>query len=596
MGLNMKNRQEVDKAYTWNMEDMLPSDQAWEAGYTSAQAALDRYQEFKGHVAQSAKMLYECLQFDSDTSRAMELLLVYARQKSDEDTADSRYQEMTGRIQTLSCQAGELSAFIIPEILEIDESVLERYMQEEPGLRQYRLSIRRILKKKEHTLDAAQEALLAQSMEATQSPGQIFNFFNNADLVFPEIEKEDGSVVQITHGNFIPLMESASRKLRREVFSKLYSSYEQFSNTLAAVFSANVKQAVFYAKARNYSSSRAYYLSENEIPETVYDHLLDTVHNNLPLLHRYMLIRKKKLNVEQLHMYDLYVPLAKPDHESIPYEEAQKMVLEGLAPLGEEYIHVLREAFGSRWIDVYENKGKRSGAYSWGAYGIHPYVLLNYNHTLNYVFTLAHEMGHALHSYFSDKNQPYHYAGYTIFVAEVASTCNEALLIRHLLRLADRKEEKAYLLNHFLDSFRTTLFRQAMFAEFEMLAHQKAEAGETLTAQILCRMYRELNETYFGPEMEVDAEIDYEWSRIPHFYTPFYVYQYATGFSAAVAISSRILAGDEKTITGYRRFLEGGCSDTPIELLKRCGVDMSTPRPVEEAMKVFGELLDLFEE
>jgi oligoendopeptidase F len=398
----------------------------------------------------------------------------------------------------------------------------------------------------------------------------------------------------VTHGTYINHLESSDREVRKAAFESLYSVYSQFSNTLASTFYANVKQAAFYAKARKYPSSRAYYLAENEIPENVYDNLIETVHNGLSSLHEYVSVRKKALNLPEIHMYDLYTPIVPKDDHKIPFEEAKNMVLEGLAPLGEEYISLLKEGFDNRWIDVYENQGKRSGAYSWGVYGIHPYVLLNYSGSLDSVFTLAHEMGHSLHSWYSDKNQNYVDAGYKIFVAEVASTCNEALLIRHMLNTTTDQAERAYLLNHFMESFRGTLFRQTMFAEFEAMAHHMAQEGEVLNSQTLCSVYHKLNEEYFGPEMTVDSQIDYEWARIPHFYTPFYVYQYATGFSAAIAISSRILAGDEETKKGYFKFLSGGNSMPPIELLKLCGVDMSTAKPVEEALAVFKEILEEF--
>lgn len=416
--------------------------------------------------------------------------------------------------------------------------------------------------------------------------------FNNADVKFPEIKDEKNQPVRITHGNYIAFMEKQDRSVRKSAFEALYSVYGQFINTLASTFSSNVKQAAFYAKARNYPSARAHSLGENEIPEEVYDNLIKAVHEGLPNLHQYISIRKKALGVEELHMYDLYVPMVSREERKITFEEAKAMVLEGLKPLGAEYLSLLREGFDNRWIDVYENEGKRSGAYSWGVYGIHPYVLLNFNGTLDSVFTLAHEMGHALHSWFSDKNQTYIDAGYKIFVAEVASTCNEALLIRHLLEVTADKKERAYLVNHFMDSFRGTLYRQAMFAEFEAETHRRAGEGEVLTGEVLCRIYQRLNEEYFGPDMVVDPEIGYEWSRIPHFYTPFYVYQYATGFSAAIAISSRILKGDESAVKGYYEFLSGGNSMTPIDLLKLCGVDMGTAEPVKDALFVFAGLLE----
>ena len=590
----MKKRSEADISYTWKLEDMMPDNQTWEALFEKTAAQVKQYGDFKGTLAESAETLYRCLKFDDEISLDIERLYVYARMRSDEDTAEQSYQDMFGRAQSLSFEAAERSSFIVPEILEMDPSLLASYMESENGIGLYRRLMERILGKREHTLSGPMEELLAQSYDATQGASQIFNMFNNADVKFPSITGEHGQEVPITHGNYISLMEHKDRRIRRDAFLGLYSVYRQFRNTLAAAFSANVKQAVFYAKARNYASSRQHSLAENEVPELVYDNLVAAVRKNLPLLHRYVRVRKETLGLDDIHMYDLYVPMVAEFDRTYTYEEAKAIVTEGLAPLGEEYGKILRAGFENRWVDVYENEGKRSGAYSWGVYGSHPYVLMNFHGTLNDVFTLAHEMGHSIHSYYSDAAQPYVYAGYKIFVAEVASTCNEALLIRHLLNRTEETQEKRYLINHFLESFRGTLFRQTMFAEFEAAAHRKAQEGETLTASALGELYHRLNEDYFGPEMVVDPEIDYEWERIPHFYTPFYVYQYATGFSAAVAISSRILSGDETALAGYKKFLQGGCSLPPIDLLKLCGVDMSTTKPVDEALKVFGELLEEF--
>ncbi|MCC8025576.1 MAG: oligoendopeptidase F [Clostridium sp.] len=591
----MKKRSEAAVKDTWKLEDMVAGDGTWERLFKEASHEVTGFEAYRGRLGESADALYECLMLDDGLSRKTELLYVYARMRSDEDTANQKYQDMFARAQSLSFKAGELSSFIVPEILAIEPEVLERYRKSGNGISHFDRAFEMILAKRSHTLSGEMEELLARSCDATQGAGQIFNMFNNADVKFPVITGENGEGVQITHGNYISLMENQDRRIRRDAFEGLYRVYEQYSNTLAAAFSANIKQAVFYAKARKYDSSRQYYLAENEVPETVYDNLIRAVRDSLPLLHKYAAVRKKVLGVDELHMYDLYVPMVAAADRRYTFEEAKEIVKEGLAPMGEEYLQLLQEGFDNRWIDVYENQGKRSGAYSWGAYGSHPYVLLNFHGTLNDVFTLAHEMGHSLHSWYSDHSQPFTYAGYKIFVAEVASTCNEALLIRHLLKKASGKEEKAYLLNHFLESFRGTVFRQTMFAEFENMAHRKGAEGESLTAQTLCGMYRRLNEDYFGPEMTVDRQIDYEWERIPHFYTPFYVYQYATGFSAAVAISSKIIKGEEGALEGYKKFLRGGCSMKPIELLRLCGVDMSSPEPVKEALAFFGELLDEFE-
>lgn len=588
----MKKREEIPVCDTWNLADILPSVSAWEDLFRETERSLSGYKRYEGHLADSGEVLFSCLKFDEELSLKIETLFVYGKQKSDENTGNARYQEFSSRARSLSYEAAGLSSFLIPEILAIPEETLDRYRKNTTELTHYDRTLEIILKKKAHTLSAPMEALLAKSMEATSAPSEIFNMFNNADVKFPEIMDEKNQPVKITHGNYVALMEKQDRRVRKSAFEALYSVYGQFGNTLAATFSSNVKQAAFYAKARNYPSARAHSLGENEIPEEVYDNLLKAVHENLPSLHGYVSIRKKALGVDELHMYDLYVPMVSREERKYTFEEAKAMVLEGLKPLGEDYLSLLREGFTNRWIDVYENEGKRSGAYSWGVYGIHPYVLLNFNGTLDSVFTLAHEMGHALHSWFSDKNQTYIDAGYKIFVAEVASTCNEALLIRHLLETTSDKKERAYLVNHFMDSFRGTLYRQAMFAEFEAETHRRAGEGEVLTAEVLCKIYHRLNEEYFGPDMVVDQEIDYEWSRIPHFYTPFYVYQYATGFSAAIAISSRILKGDENAVKGYFEFLSGGNSMTPIDLLKLCGVDMGTAEPVKDALQVFAGLLE----
>ena len=590
----MKKRSEADSKYTWKLEDMVAEDSQWEQMFKEASGEISEYASYKGRLAGSADTLYACLLFDDKLSQKIERLYVYARMRSDEDTTVQRYQDMFSRAQTLSYRAAENSSFLVPEILSMDRELLERYMAADNGIGHFKRALEIILARRDHTLSGEMEELLAQSYDATQGASQIFTMFNNADVKFPVITGENGEGIRITHGNYISLMENQDRRIRKDAFEGLYSVYEQFSNTLAAAFSSNVKQAVFYAKAKKYASSREYYLADNEVPELVYDNLVKAVRENIMKLHEYTRVRRDVLGVDELHMYDLYVPMVAAADRHYTYEEAKAIVLEGLAPLGEEYLSLLRQGFDNRWIDVYENEGKRSGAYSWGTYGSHPYVLLNFHGTLNDVFTLAHEMGHSIHTWYSDRNQPFTYAGYKIFVAEVASTCNEALLIRHLLKKACSREEKAYLLNHFLESFRGTLFRQTMFAEFEDMAHKKAARGESLTAESLCNAYHQLNADYFGPSMTVDSQIDYEWERIPHFYTPFYVYQYATGFSAAVAISSRIMSGEPGALEGYKKFLSGGCSMKPIDLLKLCGVDMSTTLPVDEALGFFGELLEEF--
>ncbi len=526
----------------------------------------------------------------------MERVYVYANQKYHEDTGNPVYQDLADKAGVIVVQTESATSFSTPEILSIPEETLERFRSEEEGLKVYDFYLSNILRRKPHILSAQMEELLADAGEMASSPDNIYSKFNNADIKFPEIKDEKGNKIRITHGRFIQLLESSDRRVREDAFKGVYETYGSLKNTLAATFSSNVKQELFFTKARNYGSNLEKALNDVNVPVEVYTNLIDAVHDNMGLMHRYVRLRKKLLGVDELHMYDLYTPIVKDVKIDIPYEEAKKMVAEGLKPLGDEYQEILDEGFNNRWIDIYENENKRSGAYSWGAYGTHPYVLLNYNSTLDNVFTLAHEMGHAIHSYYSDKVQPYVYAGYKTFVAEVASTCNEAILIDHLLKKTDDKIQKAYLINHFLDNFKGTLYRQTMFAEFEMITHRMIQDGQSLTAEALCKIYHDLNVLYYGNDIVIDPEIDIEWARIPHFYTAFYVYQYATGYSAAIALSRRILKEGKPAVDDYIRFLSGGYSNYPIELLKEAGVDMSTKEPVNQTLKLFEELLDQMEE
>lgn len=586
-------REEISNEFKWDMSAIYPSVDAWEADFTSVTDSLDTLKGFAGTLGQSAEQLCRMQETYDRINHKVEKLHVYANQHLHENTADAFYQGLVGRIQSLEVQLMEAVSYIEPEILAIPEDTFKA-MLESDVLSKYHTYFSRLLRKKQHILSGEMEELLAGASEVGSAASDIFSMFNNADIKFPVITDEDGNPAEITHGRFGAFLQSQDRAVREAAFKGLYASYDKFKNTLAATYKANVKQAAFFAKARKYPSSLAAALDNSAIPVSVYDNLIETVHGFLPSLHKYIDIRKKKLGVEELHMYDLYVPLLGDVDKKIPYDEAKQIVLEGLAPLGEDYQALLKEGFTGGWIDVYENEGKRSGAYSWGAYGSHPYVLLNYQDNLNNVFTLAHEMGHALHSYHSDAAQDFIYAGYKIFVAEVASTCNEALLIHHLLKTSKDTAEKAYLLNYFLEQFRTTLFRQTMFAEFEKITHEKAASGITLTADLLCDIYYDLNKQYFGENIVVDKEIALEWARIPHFYTPFYVYQYATGFSAAIAISTKILNGEEGIVEKYKKFLSGGSSLDCIDLLKLCDVDMTQPKPVEDALKVFEEKLAEF--
>lgn len=586
-------RTEISQEYKWKIEDLYATNEAWEEDFIKLQKGIEELGKFEGTLGEAAENLMALMEKSDELNQLAEQVYVYANQRLHENMGDTLYQGLSGRAQMLLVQMSEAASYIEPEILAIPEEKLEEMMKEE-GLRKYETYFRRLLRRKEHILSKEMEELLAGVDEVAEGPKDTFMMFNNADIKFPVIKGEDGEPVEITHGRYVKLLESQNRDVRKAAFEGLYGAYGKFKNTLAATYRANVKQAGFFAKARKYESSLKAALAGSHIPVEVYDSLIESVHAHLPALHEYVKVRKEKLGVEELHMYDLYVPMVGEADKKIPYEEAKEIVLNGLAPLGEDYLELLKKGFNEGWIDVYENEGKRSGAYSWGAYGTHPYVLLNYQDNLNNVFTLAHEMGHALHSYYSDETQDYIYAGYKIFVAEVASTCNEALLIRYLLDHSKDDIEKAYLLNYFLEQFRSTLFRQTMFAEFEKLAHAKSEAGETLTAETLCDMYYDLNKKYFGDEIVVDKEIALEWSRIPHFYTPFYVYQYSTGFSAAIAISSKILKGESGIVEKYKKFLSSGSSLDCIDLLKICDVDMTTKEPVEEALKVFENTLEEF--
>ena len=577
---------------TWCLEDMFESDDFWEEEFGRLQRMIFQYEDFEGTLGESADRLLEYLKFNDETNLLMERLYVYANMRYHQDMANSMYQEFAARAQKLMVEISGASAFAEPEILEITTEKINIFFNENPELETYKRYISEILRGKNHTLDKKTETILAKSRQMANAAENIFSMYNGADIKFPSITTEEGEEIEITHGNFVPLLESVDREVRKAAFEGVYETYGKMRNTLAATFAANLDQANFYAQVRNFSSAREMYLYGSNIPESVYDNLIKTVHKNMDKMHKYVSLRKKILDVSELHMYDLYTPIAKAPDTKYSFEAAKDIVLEGLAPMGEEYIKVLEEGFDNRWIDVYENEGKRSGAYSWGAYGTHPYVLMNYHGTLDHVFTLAHEMGHAIHSYYSDANQPYVNAGYKIFVAEVASTCNESLLIQHLLKITEDEEEKTYLINHFLEQFKGTLYRQTMFAEFEKIAHSMVQNGEGVTADRLCGIYYNLNKEYFGDDIVIDKEIELEWARIPHFYNPFYVYQYATGLSAAIALSKRILEEGKPAVEDYMKFLTGGSSQDPIELLKIAGVDMTSSEPIETALELFGNLLE----
>lgn len=591
----LRRRSEIPGEYRWKLTDLFASDEQWEEEVHKVRTLIGELSAFNGTLGESAAVLLAFFKKQDELSFHLSRVYVYANESWHQDMADAKYQGYAAKADSVRMEAASAVSFAEPEILAIPKERLDAFFGEEPGLSHYRRALEVILREREHTLSPAEENILAEAKELAAGPENIFSMFNNADLKFPSVTDTEGNQVTVTHGNFIRFMHDGDRQLRKKVFEAVYHTYERFGNTIAATFVSNLKQEHFYAKLRKYPGVRAMHLSRGNIPESVYDSLVTAVHNHLPALHRYMSLRKKILGVKELHMYDLYVPLVKDTDSVYPYEKAKETVARALAPMGEEYVSILKEGFENGWIDVCENENKRSGAYSWAAYGTHPYVLLNQQDDLESMFTLAHEMGHAIHSYYSSKNQSVTYADYLIFVAEVASTCNESLLGHYLLETETDETRRRFLLNHSLEAFRTTLFRQTMFAEFEMTVHNKVAEGETLTMQELNRIYHDLNVLYYGPDMVVDTEIDYEWMRIPHFYNAFYVYQYATGYSAAVAFSKKILEEGAPAVERYiKNFLSGGCSKDPIELLAAAGVDMGTPKPVEDALLVFENYLEQF--
>lgn len=592
---NVKTREDINMEDKWAIEDLYANDELWSKDYEKVLELAKQIKAYQGRVIENAETLYDFMKAYEEMSKLSEQVYVYANQRLHEDTGNAVYQGLAAKTQGMLVATEEATSFFEPEFLAMSEEQYEKIMEDEK-LQHYEHYFEEMRRQREHILTKEMEEMLALAGEMSEGPKDIFSMFNNADIKFDDVRGEDKEVLPLTHGTYIALLENSNRSVREQAFKNLYHVYEQYKNTLASIYQASVKKDVFYARARKFSSAREMELDGSNIPLSVYDNLMESVKNHLPAMHKYIDIRKEVLGVSELHMYDLYVPMIDEVDMKKDFQEAKEIVMKGLEPLGGEYLAILKEGFDNRWIDIYENTGKRSGAYSWGAYGTHPYVLLNYNGTLNHVFTLAHEMGHALHSFYSDSNQEYIYAGYKIFVAEVASTVNESLLIHYLIGQAEDAKEKAYLINHFLEQFRGTLYRQTMFAEFEKITHEMAENGEALTAESLCEVYYNLNKKYFGENIHIDAEIVMEWARIPHFYTPFYVYQYATGFSAAIAISKAILAGDEQVKQGYFKFLKSGSSMYPIDLLKLCNVDMTTTKPVEDALKVFEGLLEEFQD
>lgn len=592
---NIPLRNEIDNKYKWNLEDIYSSIDEFEKAFNETLNSLDILESFKGTLKNSSENLLNCLKECDKIGLLLDKIYVYANMKFHEDSTVSESQSLSNKAETLLTEYLFVTAFITPEIIEIPEETLKEFLEENQALRVYTHYLENIQREKKHILSEKEEKILSKFSQISRSPQNIFTMLNEADMTFGDVENENGEKVQLTKGRYVSFLESKNRNVRENAFNTLYEAYLAHKNTISSTYYGNVQADVTTSEIRGYNSSLEMALSDDNIPVSVYDNLIETVRNHLPLLHRYVSLRKKILGVENLHMYDLYVPLTPNFDMKVSYEEAKEIVKEGLKPLGEDYIENLEKGFNSGWIDVYENKGKRGGAYSWGTYAVHPYVLLNHQDNINSTFTLAHEMGHALHSYYTWEKQPYIYSGHKIFVAEVASTCNEVLLIKHLLNKTDDIEFKKYLVNYFLEQFRGTFFRQTMFAEFEKIAHEMVKNGEPLTAENLSSIYHKLNEDYFGNDIIIDEKIDIEWARIPHFYNSFYVYQYATGYSSAIALANKILTEGESAVEKYKDFLRKGNSEYSIDLLKGAGVDMTTKEPLESAMTVFEELLDEME-
>ena len=589
--MEVKDRKDIDVKDTWNLESIYANNELWEEDYAALEKDAAEFAKLKGAIEADVNKIPAVLDAYYGLHRRLSKLSVYARMRFDQDTTDSTYQTMSEKIGSLGVKIGAASAFVEPEILSYSKEQLETAEKENERTAYYGRKIEEMLRGQEHTLDAEKEELLAAAGDMAEAPDDIFSVLMNADMKYPDIVLEDGTHLPLTNSTYISYMESPDRAVREGAFKTLYGQIASLKNTFAAIYRGNLKQAKFYAQSRKYSSARAMYLADSNVPESVYDNLLSAVHEALPMMYRYVAVRKKVLGVDKLHMYDVYTPIVAAQNQTYEFEQAKQMVLEALKPMGEDYLSHAREGLENRWIDIYPNKGKKGGAYSWGCYDSQPFILLNYTKNLDSVFTLIHEMGHSIHSYYSITAQDYAYSDYKIFVAEVASTCNECLLMHDLLEKTTDKEQRKYLLNHYLDSFKGTLFRQTMFAEFEKTAHDYCAQGKPLTAEALSQMYLELNQKYFGPDMEKDEEIAYEWMRIPHFYTPFYVYQYATGYSAAVALSAKILKEGKPAVDAYMSFLKGGESKDPIDLLKMAGVDMTTEKPVADALALFGELV-----
>lgn len=594
MAKGILKRSEISEEYKWALEDIFASDEEFLKACDDVEELSLEASKFEGRL-ESAKQLKTAFLLMENINRIVEKVVMYANMRFHEDTSVSKYQGFVSKAQNINSIVAARLSFVEPEILEMNEEKVYGFINENADLKKYKVFIDRLFKEKAHSLSKAEEAMLANVSEIAGAASDIYDVFAYSDMKFKDIHNEKGERTPLTNGRYAAFLKSNDRRVRQEAFASMYGEYGKYINTIATMFIANCKQAKFYAKARKYNNSLEASLEARRIPKEVYDNIVSVVNENLDKLHKYISIRKKMLALDELHMYDIYVPLVEETHKEIDFKQAKQIVLEGLKPMGEEYLSVLKEGFENKWIDVYENEGKRSGAYSWGPNGVHPYVLLNYDGQLSDVFTLAHEMGHALHSYYSDKTQEYIYAEYEIFVAEVASTCNESLLIHHLLNKSTDKNERMYLINYFLECFKGTIYRQTMFAEFEKIVHGKIDNDEIINVDDLNNIYLSLNKKYYGNDIISDDEIALEWARIPHFYNEFYVYQYATGFSAAIALSKRIMKLKAEGVKDYMKFLTGGSSKDPIELLKDAGVDMSKKEPIQEALDLFGELLEKFE-
>ena len=590
----IRARDQIPQEDTWALEDLYPSDESWEQALSALTARQAEAAAFAGKLGESGETLCAFLHLVEDVDGQSELLANYAMRKADQDTRNATYQAMVGKLMGVLTAVGAAFSFATPEIMAIPEETLEGFYKAAPGLERYRRYLNNERRRREHTLSAAEERLLAAAGEMANAPETVFGAFLNADMRYPDAMDSEGKPHALSQSTFVPLEESGDRALRKSAYENLYNTLGGMRNTAAGLLDAQNKQQKFFATARKYGSAREAAMDRTNVPVAVYDNLIEAVHRNMDKMHRYVRLRKKLLGVDELHFYDVYTPLLKDEPAKIPFAQAKQTVYDALYPLGDGYRAILKEGFENRWIDVYENQGKRGGAYSAGT-KVHPFVLLNYSGSLDSQFTLAHEMGHALHSYLSNKHQNQIDSDYVIFVAEVASTCNEALLMEYLLKKTTDKKERVFLINHFLDQFKGTIYRQTMFAEFEKFMGAAVDAGQTLTADMLCAEYARLCKLYYGEDMVVDDQIAMEWAKIPHFYYNYYVFQYATGYSAAIALSRRILREGESAVKDYLGFLSGGCSKSPIDLLKGAGVDMTSPAPVNDALKLFGELLDEME-